>query len=477
MIESITVYNYKKIQEKNFNFKRTNLLIGENNSGKSTLLQLINDMFNYFENGKLNYFSKDKEKKTRFKVKFKEQEELNLEFNEKGVLINYESDLEYLKIKKILESNNVIFIDSENIDYTNVVSKIVGSYFYKKIDEDKELNEAYEKLNKAYQNSIFDVSTNFLKEDIFLFDNKDVILKNLNLSSSSDISKSYKVVKPKIPDHESIDQMGSGTKKSIVYSLLCMQENLHKTTLIVDEIENNLSLNKVESIITKIFASKYEQIFISSHSPIVMNIIINLKFDETELIFLNDKSDSKNQELINSILLDSFSLASSFGPKYFVFVEGNEDMNIYKHILNIFCENIDENKKKKVFFIPLNGADNFERVLKRNQELLTSKIPILKILDGDKSHKKYTKPEINETVYCLKRKCIEFYLDFSKPEIEKLIKNKLKLQKAILNQTQEATNSIIDKKACSNILLDEILNDRNNQLVNEIEEIFFNFLK
>ncbi|WP_156932138.1 hypothetical protein [Mesoplasma melaleucae] len=62
-----------------------------------------------------------------------------------------------------------------------------------------------------------------------------------------------------------------------------------------------------------------------------------------------------------------------------------------KNILNNYCADIDEYKKKKVFFIPLNGAENFKNVLIKNQILLNSNIPVLKILNGDKNEEQYTK--------------------------------------------------------------------------------------
>ncbi|ATZ18143.1 AAA family ATPase [Mesoplasma melaleucae] len=147
-----------------------------------------------------------------------------------------------------------------------------------------------------------------MKEDIFAFEDKETIRKNFNLSSSSHLIKSYKIIKPKLNDDENIELIGSGIKKNLIYSLLCMNSKMQNTTLLIDEVVNNLSLNKIELILTKILSNNYNQIILSTHSPIVMNILAKTKFEETEFIFTEENEDNKNQNfVINCLLLDLFS--------------------------------------------------------------------------------------------------------------------------------------------------------------------------
>ncbi|ATZ18144.1 hypothetical protein [Mesoplasma melaleucae] len=100
--------------------------MGKNNSEKITILQALNDLF--------SYFSKNKTNLTKFKFLFDNKKEFVLEFNINETLPNYDNEKEYNEIKTSFVANNLIFIESENIDYTSTINNVVNNYFYNRID-------------------------------------------------------------------------------------------------------------------------------------------------------------------------------------------------------------------------------------------------------------------------------------------------------------------------------------------------------
>lgn len=133
-IENLKINSYGNLKDKEINFKKLNIIYGQNESGKSTLLNFIKNIFygiSKNKNGKnisdydkyLPWVEKDFSGKIKYSLDDNSKYEIYRDFTKKNPVI-YNEQLEDIsdKFKIDKKTGNQFFIEQTNVDETTFVS-------------------------------------------------------------------------------------------------------------------------------------------------------------------------------------------------------------------------------------------------------------------------------------------------------------------------------------------------------------------
>lgn len=329
MLQNIKIKNFKKFAELNLqNFSRINVFIGNNNSGKSTVLEAIdicgtNDFYNSLQRS-LRIKNID-ESRAIMRRMMPVQQRFDLLGNVEDYLFN---DTKFKQATFALSGENILQntvisigidnkIDTEQINlreenFIQEHSLIKQSINYKVtvsgnlknesaivIDNDNGLmstrikqpykiyNVTYfqtkniEVIGSLYSNLVKNKKKNLLIEKLQVFDSSISNIELINGDFSVDVGKN--VLLP-------INYLGAGII-SIVYLIIYIL-NSENGVLLIDELENGIYYKKFTNLIKTLDNLSHEfnvQLFITTHSN---DFIRNLdKFSELSLYRLNPKFD------------------------------------------------------------------------------------------------------------------------------------------------------------------------------------------
>ncbi len=292
-IKKIYIENHKMFKKFNLKLTKNNninsiiVLAGINGTGKTTLLEFINDF--------INYLSKDKDNKSFIEVEYYENG------NENTIIINYNSIFEEYHnngpknifrtaINRFFNKNIIYFSTNQTI---NNIKEILPKYIEQMIyEKDIKASEVYKNL-RDYINLIFD-GLNLKIE----FDSRDgegnIFFKNKN------------------GEKFSIDKLSTGEKTLLSKVLYLYINEIKNKVILIDEPELSLHpswQNKVLRIYEN-FANLYNcQIIIATHSPHIIQSAKNeylrvLKFNEDNNIEVVENLYSHGRD-INSVLFDT----------------------------------------------------------------------------------------------------------------------------------------------------------------------------
>lgn len=355
MIESIYIKNFKKFDRKTIKIEQHNIFIGENDSGKSTILQALDIFFNQEKIDKI--FARNQS----------EPIEIGIRYN--GVMYKKVYTGATYKLTEI----------PENIDDLSAIKYIyipVGKYNVSELIQQLSVAKALEKTSKELLDNLKEISQNSINEVINGID-KDLIVLNqetTNILGKEKFSYNSSLKFAVETDGVSVEARGSGFQKNLLYALL-IGNQFNNVILGIDEIENSFSVNNAKAIIKNIH-ERIGQTLFTTHSPQILNARNNAN--------VSPLFSDNNKSLIE--LLESLDDTNN---KDYVLVEGLYDLNWVKTAINLL------GKSNEYIVLPSGGCGNIDH-LRNELESYNKKCYLIK--DGDTNEEK-----------SLSKDCIELY--------------------------------------------------------------------
>lgn len=420
MIESIFIKNFKKFDRKTIKIDQHNIFVGENDSGKSTILQALDIFFN-------------QEKIDKVYVKSQgDPVEIGIRYN--GNM--YKKTYSTASYKLTNSSGNID--DLSNIKYIYIPT---GKYDVTEMIQQLSIAKVLENTSQELINELKGISQESINQVISGVDRDLIVLNNETTSLVGKEKFSYNSsLKFGIEsDGIAVEARGSGFQKNLLYALL-IGNQYNNVVLGIDEIENSFSINNAKNMISKLH-ERIGQTLITTHSTQVLNARNNAN--------IYPLFSENNTSLIQ--LLESLDNTEN---KDYILVEGPYDLNWIKTSINLLgksndyivlpsgeCGNINhlckelESYNKKCYLIK-DGDTNEEKSLSKECiELYAPLEAINEILDLDLNHVPVTKNEFfdattiegvrnSDTVKDKISKNINNYLTVDNPlisEIENLI--------------------------------------------------------
>lgn len=351
VIEKIKVKNYKLFKEKTIQLNdNINIFVGENDAGKSTILEIVN----LITTGKINGYYIDRqitanffnfEVRNNFVKQLKEEENPELPEIIIEAYCKKEDDVEYkgtnntlgedcpgisfyykfnqdntdIYKKKLKDGdifdipiefyksefkgfhgdtiNNrylpfkVATIDASKREYNNLLNRFVTENIEQFLsDEDKVMvRSGYRKSIMSFNNipNIQELNTK-LKENVKL-GNKSISI-NLKEENVDNWKEDIEMAVDSIP----FSSMGFGSRNAIKIELALQNNKDTVSTIIIEEPENNLSYTNMAKLVSKIEENEDKQIFIATHSSYIAN---KLDLQNIHIVYNGNVCSLKNLNL------------------------------------------------------------------------------------------------------------------------------------------------------------------------------------
>lgn len=363
-IIQLIIKNYKRYTKQIFDFPKNNyIFIGENDSGKSTILEALDLFFNYEKLDKVYANNPNENIEIHVLIEKDEEKILHCKKVFKKGTFKYDA----------LLSENMNLFDMQYI-YINPLNAAVDS-----IIKDLAVKKAIENLGKDYTERLNEELDKSVKEVIGNLD-EDLIVVNPSIETKIydevgiKLEKAFevKINSTGMP----IECRGLGYRRNLIYALVA-QSNYENTVIGIDEIENSISLHNVKDLLEKV-AQNFPQSFITTHSTSV------LAFNTTHDVY--PIFDESNFESVADMYA---KLGVINGPKTILLVEGLKDLNWYNRVLALL------NLVQNYIVVSVNGKDCFDKFAKFYME---HGIKYKIISDGD-----------DKKSYSIKKDCVELY--------------------------------------------------------------------
>lgn len=348
MIKSFKINNYRQFDNIEFdNFSNVNLFIGENDTGKTTILKFLysityefRSIFNFDRTVNItnikNYIN-NRLYDTNIKIVSMDTRhtmDTLLLGTDKLSRLNLQNDL-YIDFFAVLENTNKDVLNTdEDIKFFE--------YYYKSLfipaKEILSIMGAINYLKLQNIQSGFDDSYTDIIAEIFAPKNNTKntlqnILKNYNLYDGEvDIKKDTNEFYYKKTDNSSynINNTAEGIKKLGIFDILYKTNNIQKNSIIyIDEPENSLHPKMLREFMRFLVDLSKEniQIFMASHNSFVLNQLSNIA--ERENYSINVYKFIKNNN--KTIVEGAFDLSKDFPENsitdeaYDMFVESKSE--------------------------------------------------------------------------------------------------------------------------------------------------------
>lgn len=365
MITSIFIKNFKAYEKRTIKIYNHNIIIGENDCGKTTMLEAL-DIF----------FNDDKVNKA-----FVRNIEENVEI---GIYVNNENFPEGVFLKKIYspatykEKVNERIGDFQAIDNMKYIYLKASINDPLKIVSDLSIAKALANTPLEVIQQIKTISQEAVNSVISSIDNELLVINNENQTNiigeqnfKYDAGIKFDVKSNNIP----IEARGLGFQKNLVYALLT-GSNYDNVILGIDEVENSISVNNTNQLLQKV-QEKFPQTLITTHSKKVVEVR-----NKAEIIAVYNEDVNSLTELL-------LALDDTDNKKYLL-LEGKYDLPWYSRVLFLL------GVRSEYIVIPSGGEGNIRSL--KNALVLEGKNCIA-ITDGDV-----------ETDTCLEKDCIELYV-------------------------------------------------------------------
>ena len=223
-IEKIKINQYGKLDNKEINFKKINLIYGKNETGKSTLLNFITSMFYGISKNKNGKKYSDYDKYYPWNK------------NEFSGIINYKLDNQKkYYVYRNFEKKNPKIYDENNNDITekyNIDKKIGNQFFIEQTGIEKEILEST-------------VITNQKEIEINSNTQNNLLQKIANLAESGSEETSYKTVITKL-DKLLLNEVG--TERSQEKPINIVKENINDYEERINEIKKYTGISPIKII-------------------------------------------------------------------------------------------------------------------------------------------------------------------------------------------------------------------------------------
>ena len=430
MIQSIKIKNFKVFDSSDnnvFYLKKNTLVIGENNSGKSSILEALDYFFNQESIEKT--FIPDHNSETiisimsRGKVYYKKFKKGTYKIEESSTNIDEIKHLSY------------IYISAKPFD---IVAKIKE---FAVVELKSHIDPGFLLKFKQFAQVAIDNVINSIDEQLMIID------PNLNnIQSQEKFEISTTTVKYDIKyDGIELTSHGLGSQKTFMYGLLTKRQ-YNNVILGIDEIENSLSLSNTKNLINKI-KEKFDQTIFTTHSTAVSK-----EFKVNDILPIYKGSSHNNlAELIKN-------LGDANNPnKKFILVEGKTDVIWINKALELLGLIADYH----VIF----GGGSQTPVMQ--QYLISSGFNVVSIGDGDRAV-----PNLN---HYLSKEIIELYtgFDYLTHKYSLPISSNIQSKQELINvlSTLPGNKSLDTIKTELIADIDDILTSVNHEFVVEIKGI------
>ena len=476
-INQIKINSYGKIKNKNIDLKKINIIYGKNESGKSTLLNfIINIFYNISKNkngkdisdfekylpwdegefsGKINYELDNNKKYEVFRNFNKKNPEI---YDENGKEISDEFNVD----KK---SGNLFFLDQVKIDRETLLSTVVASQNETKIDvgtqnlliqkvanlaesgsEDISYKKAIAKLDKLLLTEVGtdksqDRPINLAKENINIYESELEEIKNAEIKKY-EIEENNKKILKNIKNEEKNEEIYKKINK-ILENNKIQEEKININKKILEENNKKIEKLNLEKNDKKIQKNKKINyfllillIFINIFSIfLIKNKIINIllflliPLFILYILFKNKKNNNK----INNLQINTLK---------------NNNLELEKEINNLENKLNNYNEEEKNKLINLYG--------KEIEDLFNYKL-ISEIINENKNNLNNLNLEIHK---------LKLDMENIEPKLEKIadLEEKLYLEK-------ENLNNLKNKSEIFNITK-EIINEANLEMKNNVAPKF-----
>ena len=254
MLSQIYIKNFKAFDKETIELSKHNIIIGENDSGKTTILMALDIFFNMGETDKIDKsLIRNPEKNVEIGVWYNDSFYKKIYSPGTFKISSVMGDLSNLsKIK-------FIYIPVMNYDPKHLIVQLASAMVINDTEP-----EILAKLKKISQNSI-DKVIHSIDNDLIVIDaNKTTITGKEQFKYENAVK--FSVTSDGIP----IESRGSGFQKNLMYALL-IGEEYSNVILAIDEIENSLSVNNCNNLISNI-QQNINQTLVTTHSKEMLKI-------------------------------------------------------------------------------------------------------------------------------------------------------------------------------------------------------------
>ena len=419
MIEQIYIKNFKAFERMSIPLDKHNILIGENDAGKSTVLQALDIFFNQEKVDKS--FVRDITQPVEI-----------------GILVNkkfYKKIYTPSSYKLNSYSDNIFDID--NLRYIYIP---VSAYDPKQLITQLAIAKTLSNTREELLNELKTTLQNSINEVIDGVDNELIIVNNENTTIVGeqalkyDAAIKFNVSSNGIP----IEARGSGFQKNLMYALL-VGNNYDNVIVGIDEIENSFSVNNCQNMISEL-QNKIGQTILTTHSKKIMEVR-----NMANIIPLYTNNYKTLSELLSCL--------DNTEEKKYLLVEGKYDLPWFKKAINLLGKDSD------YILLPAGGESNADN-LKVELENLGKNCLIIK--DGDTNDDN-----------CLQKDCIELYAPLDS------INNILGITLDKIPQTKEeffqetTIDGVRNEDSVKRILATRVAEflDMDNDFINEVKNL------
>lgn len=368
-IKNLYIENEKRLKNLNINFENDEkildvvVLAGVNGTGKTTVLEVIYDYFENFQNDK---------NKINIELDLEEENYINQNNISKETYLN---NLIKDSIKKE-KTPKVIYVPAE-INFQKVKFNLLALYkkrFLNKIDsyiiadipfyiQMRIINTA----NKESEKKLGNVRDEVIAEINGIFDILDMDAKLIGMSTET--TEILPIFTNSSGDKFDINELSSGEKQLFLRTLAIKMLNPENSIILIDEPELSLHpkwQQRIVDVYRKI--GKNNQIIIATHSPHILgsvrkeNIMLLDKDDEGKIVVRtgDELYDSYGQPT-DRVLKDIMGLETTRNPKVFKLLEEAGEL-------------VDKNEYE---------SEEFKTKYKKLREILGNKDEDLLLMDMD----------------------------------------------------------------------------------------------
>jgi predicted ATP-dependent endonuclease of OLD family len=217
---------------------------------------------------------------------------------------------------------NVSLIDTTQKDYNSAVNKFINSRITNNLSEDEKVHlaRAYRKMKYEFNNN---ANVLALNERLAVEEKLDD--KTIKFGMREDALESWMNEVSIDVENIPFEDMGFGTQNLIKMELVFKQNTERSNVILFEEPENNLAFGNMSRLISKINQDENKQIFISTHSSYVAN-----KLGLKNIILLY-KGKISQLDAIRPDTMDFFKKLPGYGTVRFlladkvILVEGPTD--------------------------------------------------------------------------------------------------------------------------------------------------------
>lgn len=429
-IKKLHIEGFKKFDKIDINFNEDkNIIIGENESGKSTILEAINIVLNQkyknsdksflkdlFNKNLITNFEKDPKISNLPKIIIELELDLdisnthridffgqdNLEKKEKyGITFKCEFNPEFSTDLSFLIADGKIPFEYYNLSWIafsgNTYSMLKKPLNFIFIDTSKsDATSSFNYYNKALFSNTYDINTRMMARNNFRDELESIINNKLNLTDI-DTKRRFGIDTKKvilesvinvIEDNIPLENKGSGMENLIKTEIALTKRDKSKIDVIlIEEPENHLSYSNMQIMIDKIANENNSQIIITTHNDMIAS-----KLELKNIMWIKENEITKFNKLTKETSLffqkaDTNNLLHFILSKKIILVEGpTEFMLIPKFYEQI---NLTSIEKDGISIISCNGI-SYKRYIEIANSL-KKKVAIL--TDNDTNQSKIDKIE------------------------------------------------------------------------------------